>query len=287
MRKLIAAAVVAASTLAPMALWSEMSGASGRYADDTCGSSSRDLEVVGFTGRRLVCFDADRPNRARDIGRIRDLQVDTKLVGIDFRPATGDLYGLGDAGGVYVVDVDSARAQLASRATVPLQGQSFGVDINPAPDRLRVVSDTGQNLRINVVDGATNTDGTLTYTPPTAATGVVGAAYTNNDADANTGTTLFDLDSSLDQVAIQSPPNNGNLVATGKLGVDTDPTVGFDIYSQLRRGTTVDNTAFATLSVGGRTAFYGVDQLTGRADRIGRFDSSIDVLDIAIPLDQG
>ena len=91
MRKLIAAAVLAASTLAPMAIWSEMSGASSRY-DDTCGTSrSRELEVVGLTGRRLVCFEAERPDRARDIGRIRGLQVDTRLVGIDFRPATGDL----------------------------------------------------------------------------------------------------------------------------------------------------------------------------------------------------
>jgi hypothetical protein len=76
-------------------------------------------------------------------------------------------------------------------------------------------------------------------------------------------------------------------VATGKLGVDTDATVGFDIYSRLRRGTTVDNDAFASLTVDGRTAFYGVDTLTGRVDRIGRFDSSVQVLDIALPLDQG
>ena len=140
MRKLIAAAVVAASTLAPMALMAETSGASAQYRDDTCGTS-RDLEVVGLSGRRLVCFEADRPNRVRDIGRIRGLQVDTNLVGIDFRAATGDLYGLGDAGGVYTIDVDSARASLASRATVALQGQSFGVDFNPAADRLRVISD--------------------------------------------------------------------------------------------------------------------------------------------------
>jgi hypothetical protein len=287
MRKLIAAAVVAASTLAPMAIWSQTSGASSQ-SDDTCGTSrSRELEVVGLTGRRLVCFEAERPERARDLGRIRGLQTDTRLVGIDFRAATGDLYGLGDAGGVYTIDTDTARATLASRATVALQGQSFGVDFNPAADRLRVVSDTGQNLRINVVDGTTNSDGALNYTAGTPATGVAGAGYTNNDADTNTNTTLFDLDSSLDQVAIQSPPNNGSLVATGKLGVDTDATVGFDIYSRLRRGTTVDNDAFASLTVDGRTAFYGVDTLTGRVDRIGRFDSSVQVMDIALPLDQG
>ena len=61
--------------------------------------------------------------------------------------------------------------------------------------------------------------------------GVTGAAYTNNDfepnpATAKTGTTLFDIDTMLDQVVIQSPPNNGILVATGKLGVDADAAGG-------------------------------------------------------------
>jgi hypothetical protein len=297
MRKPIAAAVLAASTLTPLAVWSDMSGASdsrdGRDAPsassasrraDTCGDS-RDLEVVGLTGRRLVCFEADRPSRPRDIGRIRGLDVDTRLVGIDFRPATGDLYGLGDAGGIYIVDVDTARASLASRATVDLRGNSFGVDFNPAADRLRVVSDAGQNLRINVDDGSTTADTDLTSAGASAA-GIAGAAYTNNDVDADTGTTLFDVDSALDQVVIQSPPNNGTLVATGKLGVDTDATVGADIFSEVRRGTTASNTAFAALGVGSRSAFYAVDLLTGEADQIGPFPLGVRVDGIAIPLDQ-
>ena len=127
-------------------------------------------------------------------------------------------------------------------AGVPLalSGMSFGVDFNPAADRLRIVSDTGQNLRVNVVDGATTNDGFLNYTAGTPTTGIGGAAYTNNDADPNTNTTLFDFDSALDQIAIQSPPNNGSLVATGKFGVDSGPEIGADIYSRVKNGSTVD-----------------------------------------------
>ena len=98
----------------------------------------------------------------------------------------------------------------------------------------------------------------------TPATGVVAAAYTNNDADPNTATTLFDVDASLDQLAIQAPPNNGSLNPTGKLGVDVSSPAGADIYSRVKNGTTVQNTAFAALGVGGRSAFFGVDVLTGR-----------------------
>ena len=58
--------------------------------------------------------------------------------------------------------------------TVPLSGSFFGVDFNPAADRLRIVSDTGQNLAHNV-NGATTLNAMLTYTaPPTAPTAATG-----------------------------------------------------------------------------------------------------------------
>ena len=98
------------------------------------------------------------------------------------------------------------------------------MDFNPAADALRIISDTGQNLRhpfagrppfMTQMDLSLNNAGTN-------ALGVTGAAYTNNDLDTNTSTTLYDIDTTLDQVSVQSPPNNGSLVATGKLTVDAD-----------------------------------------------------------------
>jgi hypothetical protein len=285
MRKFIAAAVLAASTLTGLAVAADVSGAAPADRNDRHDRDGDDLEVVGLAGRRLITFDADRPERVDDVGRIRGLDVDTRLVGIDYRAATGDLYGLGDQGGIYVVDEDSARASLVGRITVALRGTSFGVDFNPAADRLRVVSDQGQNLRINVADATTTVDGDLNYTAGTPAGGIVGAAYTNNDRDPNTATTLFDVDSAMDQIAVQSPPNAGSLVATGRLGVDTGAAVGVDIYSEIRQGTTVSNTAFAALG-GDRSSFFSVDLLTGHVDRVGRFPSDLQVTGIAIPLGQ-
>ena len=78
-----------------------------------------------------------------------------------------------------------------------------------------MVSDTGQNLRVNVDTGVATVD--LALSGP----GVAGAGYTNNDADPNTATTLYDIDTATDQVSIQAPPNNGNLNPIGRLGVDT------------------------------------------------------------------
>jgi hypothetical protein len=117
--------------------------------------------------------------------------------------------------------------------------------------------------------------------------GVTGAAYTNNDvtpAGAPTATTLFDIDTTMDQVVIQSPPGAGILVATGKLGFDAGPSAGFDIYSQVVRGVTVANRAFAALAVRDGYGFYQINLTTGRASFIGGFDDA--VVDIAVPVNQ-
>jgi len=266
---------------------SSQSGARNNRCGDGGGRRRGNLEVVGLTtDQRLICFDETNPSQATTIGTVAGLTVDTSLVGIDFRPASGELYGLGNAGGVYTLNIDTAQATLRSRLNVALSGSFFGVDFNPVVDRLRIISDNGQNLRANVDDGTTNVDGSLAYTPGTPATGVAGAAYTNNDSDPNTATTLYDIDSMLDQVAIQSPANSGQLVATGKLTVDTTAAIGFDIYSTVRNGSTTDIRALASLVVDGRARFYGIMLFTGKASLRGTFNIQNQVIGIAIPLNQ-
>ena len=254
--------------------------------------SLNQMRVVGLTDDgRIVTFKARSPERTRNVGAVTGLAgTDTALIGIDFRVQDGKLYGVGNGGGVYTIDPSTAAAVFVNSLTVPLAGTFFGVDFNPAADRLRIISDTGQNLAHNVIAaGVTAANATLTYTPPpaspVAALGLTAAAYTNNDLNQpTTGTTLFDLDTSLDQVVIQSPPGNGLLVATGTLGVDAGAASGFDIYSRLEDGLSVANIAVATLSVNGTFQFYVIDLLTGKASKVGAFDDQ--VVDIAVPLDQ-
>jgi len=216
--------------------------------------------------------------------------TDTKLVGIDFRVQDGLLYGVGDGG--YTINTSTAEATLspASPIDAPLEGGFFGVDFNPAANALRVISDTGQNLRHPFAPGATQfvtqVDGLLSF-PPAAppALGVTGAAYTNNDLAADTGTALFDIDTTGNRVAIQSPANSGQLAATGNLTVDAEPWAGFDIYSKLNDlGVTRSNRAFAALSVAGESGFYRVDLLTGKATRVAKFREP--VVDVAARLSE-
>ena len=232
------------------------------------------LAVIGLTStQQLVPFSSDKIGKTRSVVSIVGLAGDTAIVGIDYRPATGELYGLGNAGGVYTLDPETGVATFESQLTVLPSGASFGVDFNPTVDRLRIVSDTGQNLRANVDTGATTVDLALT------AMGIADAAYTNNDADPNTATTLFDIDAALDQVVIQAPPNNGNINPAGKLLVDAGSAVGFDIYTNTRSAA---NQAFASLQVDGVSGFYRIDVLSGRATLVGEFRGGTMVTDIAI-----
>ena len=260
-------------------------------------SRARSLQAVGLTSdQRLICFNEFDPANARTIGMVSGLFTDTALVGIDFRVQDKKLYGVGNAGGVYLLDTTNGAATLVNRLSVALSGTSFGVDFNPAADRLRIVSNTGQNLRHNVnAGGTTATDAPLNYAPgaplnsigPTAS-GIVGSAYTNNDLSPLTATTLYALDSALDQIAIQSPPNNGSLAATGKLTADAGASAGFDIYSIVRDGIAVDVQSLAvfTTPADGKNSLYSIKLPTGKATLRGSFAASISVVDIAIPLNQ-
>jgi hypothetical protein len=255
-------------------------------------------QPAGFgqsAGPRVVAFLATNLRNQLVIGKVSGLAGDARLVGIDYRVQNGKLYGVGDAGGIYTVSTRTAQATKVSQLTVALRGTAFGVDFNPAANRLRVISDAGQNLRHNIDDpngapaaGMTAEDGTLTYPPATtAAGGVTGAAYTNNDLDPATATTLFDLDSTLDQIAIQSPANAGSLAPTGKLGVDAAAGAGFDIFSTLNdQGTSTGAIGLATLQADGQYGLYRIGTLTGKATLIGTFPNRRQVIDIAIPLNQ-
>lgn len=276
------------TTVIGMGLVVQVASAGSR--EPGCGGRSHDLKdktrlrMVGLTDdQRLVHFRECNPGRTKSAGTISGLIGDTAIVGIDYRVQNGKLYGVGNLGGIYILDPATATATLDSQLTVALSGTAFGVDFNPAADRLRVVSDTGQNLRHDLNTDATTPDTALAYVPAAVAT-IAAAAYTNNDLDATTATTLFDIDTNLDQVALQSPPNGGALVATGKLTLDADPGAGFDVYTSLRSGVAVGNRGFAALSVAGSPGLYRVNLLTGKATLIGTFDAS--VVDLAIPLDQ-
>lgn len=149
------------------------------------------------TNNALVTFNVAAPGTVSAPIAIQGLGTGETVVGIDFRPSNGLLYGVGVAGTtarLFTIDpTTGATAQVGASFTV--SGTNFAVDFNPVPDLLRFVSDTDLNLRINPNTGVVMTDGAINP----AERVIVGAGYTNNVAGATT-TTLYTIDSGSDQL---------------------------------------------------------------------------------------
>jgi hypothetical protein len=294
MRSGITRGIVAAGAAAAAVVGLASSGWAAGPAPDTGTAAAcpvvLDVPAYGISGngKQLLMFTTNHPDVLNWVRNIVGLSGDTSLIGLDFRVQNGLLYGVGNRGGVYTIPVSGAVTSITkvSQLGVPLNGGDFGVDFNPAADRLRVVSDTGQNLRHNLNDHTTVADAHLN-TPPTSGTttGVTAAAYTNNDLSADTATTLFDLNAVSRQVVVQSPANSGQLAPAGTLGVPFGSNAGFDVHSDLSNGRAVSATAFATLTFDGTTTFYGVDLLSGAATAIGDFPLLVG--DAAVSLEAG
>ena len=181
----------------------------------------------------LLSFDTNLPGFVRSLRLIQGLQPGEGLAGIDFRPANKKLYGLGTSSRIYVIDTDTgvATAVGAGPFSPALSGIEFGFDFNPTVDRIRVTSNTGQNLRLHPETGVVvATDGTLNYDGEQgAAQGIVASAYTNSVVGA-TSTTLYGIDANKKALVSQIPPNDGKLNVVGALvGLEPSMVAGFDI----------------------------------------------------------
>lgn len=209
--------------------------------------------------------------------------TDTDLIGLDYRPRGNQLFAQGSGGTIYVLDPPAMAGGnwTATRISEPLANPftgsptGFGWDFNPVVDRIRVVNDepggmtSDNNFRFNPNNGAlVAVDGDLAYAAGDANAGatpeVVASAYTRN-FDGATATTLYNIDSGLDVLVTQDPPNAGTLNTVGPLGVDTSEITGFDVEG----GT---ETAYASLQPAGdpESSFYRVDLSSGAATLIGQ-----------------
>lgn len=257
--------------------------------------------LFGVTAsQRLVSFNGGQPQKLLSDQPLTGLAAGEQVLGIDFRVARGQLFALGSSGRLYRIDTATAAAvPVGGPLAVPLTGRHFGVDFNPTVDRLRVVSDSGLNLRLHpdtgaIVDGDANTaglqlDGPLAYDPSDRHAGrqpcVQAAAYSYNQ-DNDKITTNYAIDAvagtlvrqgSLEGMQPVVSPNTGRLFTVGPLGVGPIAQVQFDISD-------IGNVAYAAIDAPNSraTVLYRVDLKTGAASRIGTVGSAAALVGLAI-----
>jgi Domain of unknown function (DUF4394) len=250
------ASVLALSTVAAQASHSK------KYDDDRWSRGPDRLVYATTSQNQLISFNARNPERIKTITSITGTNG-AALRGIDFRPKTGDLYGVGSDNIVYRVNPTTGIAIAEGPAFTPgLRGKAFGVDFNPAADAIRVVSDAQQNLRLNPDAGTATQDMDLNPGMPQ----VVAAGYENSSFSFTqpAATTLHVVDAATDTLFTQTPPNNGTLINPRKLRLDVGLNAGFDIAGD-------DNMGFLSNARSGRgSELYTVDVPTGKTKSLGR-----------------
>ena len=279
--RLVRAGLVLAALVLVLPLAAGATGGHGKSKSKRAEAGQRVLYATDTAGN-LLSFRANSPEAARSKA-ITGLPAGVTLKGIDFRPATGDLYALGSDKVVYRVIPSTAIAVAEGPAfeTMPsaLVGDRIGFDFNPTVDKIRVTSDADDNLRLDPDPGSLLAKDT-SLTP--ADVKVVGSAYTNSSfvafANRPTTTMLFALDvgASPDKVWLQNPANAGTLMSPVSLGIDLGVDAGFDIAG-------ADNVGYVAGTPDGRNGarVYQVDVQTGKTRQLGRIRGNVTITGLA------
>ncbi len=207
------------------------------------GQSAKAELVYGITfDNNLFSFDSATPNNILTGVYVGGLNANEFIQGIDFRPATGELYGLSSQNRLLKLDTATGAATpLPAFGPPSLNGTAYGMDFNPTVDRVRVHSNANQNFRLHPVTGAVAAnDPNLYYAAGDLGAGldpnIVASAYANNVAGA-TSTTLYSIDSVRDTLNVHSlgagdPAGSFAQMATvGTLRNAQGATIPFGDYS--------------------------------------------------------
>lgn len=277
-----------------------VSACSSMGSPEPLGPPAKEVVHAATADGRLIRFNAGQPQKLLANVAVTGLQPGETLLGIDYRVARGVLYGLGSSPRLYRIDAATGVATaVGGPLAVALEGSEFGFDFNPTVDRIRVVSDRGQNLRLHpdtgaVVDGNASlaglqTDTALAFDAADVNAGktprIVAAGYAYNKQDEKL-TTNYAIDAATGSLVHQGSkegvqpvvsPNTGRLWTVGSLKTAAFERAAFDISD-------VSNAAYASLSGSSSKAsrWVRIDLATGVATPIGTIGGGLAVTGVAI-----
>lgn len=266
--------------------------------DEVPGPLRKDHLLIATAANELLRVNAGQPQRVLQRVAIKGLSADETLVGIDFRIARGQLYGLGSTGRLYRLDpADGQATALSPAPTVTVTGTTIGFDFNPTVDRIRVVTPAAGNLRLHPDTGAqvdgdaqapgVQPDGALVFAPGDVNAGkaprIVAAGYSYNKRDEKI-TSNYAIDAASGTLVLQGSlegrqpvvsPNTGRLTTVGPLGLGRFGDAHFDIAD-------VSGDAYLVADTGRGWQLHQVDLASGRATTVGTIGSREAIRGIAI-----
>ncbi|WPR77608.1 DUF4394 domain-containing protein [Algoriphagus sp. NG3] len=226
---------------------------------------------VSFTAltsdNKILMYDARNLDAPSSSTAITGLASGEMIVSIDYRPATGQLYALSSASRLYHINENSGAA--TALGTEPFSpaysGDNPSLDFNPTVDRIRLVTESGQNLRLHPELGTVvATDGSING----GVNPRIGAVAYTNSFSGTTSTTLYDIDFEQDKLYKQVPPNDGGLEEVGDLGIDFEGTGDMDIIPD-------NSVALAVNRNDNESRLYTIDLSSGKAMWVGTFSDPV------------
>jgi hypothetical protein len=235
---------------------------------------------------RLLLFGTQSPdviNRKVSITGLPELK---RIVGIDFRPSTGALYGVGNDSRVYVLDtLTGAATPIGTGPFTPaidVLEVHFGMGFDPKTDQIRLmVAESGANYSVSADDGTATLETSTHFKNgdpndgQIAAVAGLGFVPLGAGPSAMLGATaggpgplagvLLALDADLGVLIEAIDPESGEFVTLGPVDIL------FDRCAELKVGINPDGTVnvFAVILTAVGNLAVSLDPTTGKATAVG------------------
>lgn len=191
--------------------------------------------LIGLSpNNELVSLMSGPPVVDMGVVPITGLRQEEFVLAIDTRPMTGELFGITNQDAIYVINKTTGAATMISQSPlspVP-DGDYVAFDFSPQQDVIRLITNTGQNLRISPVTGAV-----IGIDTPinSFSLGFNSSAYTTSQSGVPSS--LYALDPGTGGLYRSTNPNSGAVAYIGLTGFTFEGDGGLEITST--------NTAFA------------------------------------------
>jgi fibronectin-binding autotransporter adhesin len=243
------------------------------------------------SANQLLRFDSATPGTIDHTTSLTGVTSGQSILGIAFRPATGELYAIGENaantfGQIYTINTTTGVATLVGSGFALPQASGaaaagvVGFAFNPTVDRIRITNSGTENFRVDPDTGAiAGVDTTL------SSANIDGTAYTNNVGTA-TSTTLYGLAFTIDSLVTigglnGSPsPNSGTVTTVGATGLVTTSQNDY-LAIEGDNGPGNNNSAWAALDTG-TTSLYTIDLTTGAATPVGLIGTGTSINGFAV-----
>jgi hypothetical protein len=250
------------------------------------------LTLLDGSGLLLRFINTSAPSVSLGTVPITGLLPGEHIAGIDYRPSTGVLYGVGviesgEARLYTISTITGFATRVGSGAFSPAIGFSpIGIDFNPVVDRIRIISNSGLNLRVNPNDATMISDTRPEWAAGDSHAGngnfPLSLAYSNNVPGA-TSTTLYGIVSGIGPFLATVGSVNGTPVSPNSGLMFTVGQTGLGGYFSLQQGMDISSSGAAYVVLDNDNILYQINLSTGQATSLGKFPTGSVISDLSVP----